>query len=88
MNFLAIANLPKILVQEEIETHRDKDNNSNDILSMLHNDALRTLSLEHIVSKVDIPMCEDLKARLDATKRRISELKKIKQQLLTALDSP
>lgn len=83
--FIAITNLPKILIQEEVEPHRENSNQTDDILAVLHNDALKTLAMEHIVSKIDIPMWEDIKTALEANKRRINELKKIKQELLDQL---
>lgn len=79
-------NLPKILVQEEVGSHSEDPTESDDILTILHNDALKTLAMEHIVSKIDIPMWEDLKAALQTIKIRVHELKKIKEGLLKELN--
>ncbi|CAG9766707.1 unnamed protein product [Ceutorhynchus assimilis] len=82
-NLESITSLPKILNQEEIETHSANDNEtSSDLLDILHNDAIKTLALGHIVTKVSRPMLEDLTARLEATKLRIKELERIKNNLL------
>lgn len=69
-----------------METHREDSDQTDDILAMLHNDALKTLAMEHIVSKIDIPMWEDLKTVLEANKRRMDELKKIKQELINQIN--
>ncbi|KAL1490676.1 hypothetical protein ABEB36_013332 [Hypothenemus hampei] len=81
-NLDGIANLPKILIQEEVESHSISDNETSDPIARLHNDAFKTLALVHIVSKVSRPMCDDLVQRLNATKLRIKELERIKAQLL------
>ncbi|ERL84929.1 hypothetical protein D910_02352 [Dendroctonus ponderosae] len=81
-NIQGIANLSKILIQEEIESHDVKDDKSSDPITRLHNDAVKTLALSHIVSKVSLPMCEGLVERLNATKQRIQELESIKADLL------
>lgn len=84
-NLEGIANLPKILIQEEVESHSIKDNENNDPIARLHNDAFKTLALVHIVSKVSRPMCDDLVERLNATKLRIKEMEAIKAGLLQEL---
>lgn len=76
---LGITNLSKILIQEEVDSYVEDDN--QDELAALHNDAFKTLALVHIVSKVARPLCDDLEERLKATKIRIDELLKLKQQL-------
>ncbi|XP_030750572.1 lys-63-specific deubiquitinase BRCC36-like [Sitophilus oryzae] len=82
-NLEGIANLPKILIQEEVESHSVKDSETKDPIARLHNEAFKTLALGHIVSKVSRPMCDDLVERLNATKLRIKELETIKQDLLS-----
>ncbi|XP_066258221.1 lys-63-specific deubiquitinase BRCC36-like isoform X1 [Euwallacea similis] len=81
-NLEGIANLSKVLIQEEVECHSIKDNETNDPIARLHNEAFKTLALVHIVSKVSRPMCDDLVERLNATKLRIKELESIKAELL------
>lgn len=73
------------MAQEEIEKHDDENNECEDILAELHNEAYRTLNLVHLISKVSKPLYEDLGVRLYATKLRISELEKVKKKLLKAL---
>lgn len=85
-NLEGIANLPKILIQEEMESYSVNDNENNDPIARLHNDAFKTLALVHIVSKVSRPMCDDLIERLNATKLRIKELESIKSTLLQDLE--
>ncbi|XP_060527524.1 lys-63-specific deubiquitinase BRCC36-like [Cylas formicarius] len=81
-NLEGIANLPKILVQEEVESHSVKDNETIDPVARLHNDAFKTVALVHIVSKVSRPMCDDLVERLNVTNWRIKELEALKKELL------
>lgn len=76
-----IANLPRILVQEELDSHNDTDNDVNDELANLHNDAVKTLALVHIVSKVARPLCDDLEERLKAVNTRIKTLEKLNKML-------
>lgn len=74
-------------MQEEVASYgEDTGGETDDVLAVLHNDALNTLAMEHIVSKIDIPMWEDLGTVLEATKKRVNELKKFKQQLLAQLN--
>lgn len=79
--FLGIANLPRILVQEEVDSHDIKDNNTQDELASLHNDSFKTLALVHIVSKVARPLCDDLEERLKAVNARIKALESLKKKL-------
>lgn len=83
----AITNLPKILVQEEVGSQTEETGHKDDVLAILHNDALKTLAMGHIVSKIDIPMWLDSKAALLAAKNRVEELKKVKQELLNQLNN-
>ncbi|XP_028142546.1 lys-63-specific deubiquitinase BRCC36 [Diabrotica virgifera virgifera] len=77
-NLEGIANLPKILVQEEVDCHDIQDNDTQDELSSLHNDAFKTLALVHIVAKVARPICDDLEERKKSVIQRIKELEKLK----------
>lgn len=83
--FLALAHLPKILVQEALardEYTEDKE----DILSILNSQALRTIELGNIISKMDVPMFEAMEGRLEANKQRIQDLERIKEQLLREME--
>ncbi|XP_017775564.1 PREDICTED: lys-63-specific deubiquitinase BRCC36-like [Nicrophorus vespilloides] len=80
-NLEALTTLPKMLVQEEVQQHQDKDQECPDLLIKLHNDALKTLKHVHIVSKITRPMCDDLEERLNVTNLRIEELRRIKKNL-------
>ncbi|RZB54417.1 JAB domain containing protein [Asbolus verrucosus] len=83
-NLESIASLPRILSQEEVQSHEGEgDNCVEDELAMLHNDAFKTVALVHIVSKLGKPLCEDLEARLQTVNLRITELEKMKKKLLT-----
>lgn len=79
-----MTDLPLILAQE-VQTHcKETTKNSEDDFAKLHNNALETLELSHIVSKITKLMTEDfLEARMKATETRINELKLVKQQLLS-----
>ncbi|KAG5867766.1 hypothetical protein JTB14_012383 [Gonioctena quinquepunctata] len=76
-----IADLPRILIQEEVECHDVKDSDTQDELASLHNDSFKTLALVHIVSKVARPLCDDLEERLKAVNQRIKTLENIKKDL-------
>lgn len=81
-NLKSISRLPRILSQEEVQRNEgDGDSNENE-LSKLHNDALETLALVHIVSKVSKPLCEDFHSRFQSVKLRIKHLERIKKQLI------
>ncbi|KAI4461486.1 eukaryotic translation initiation factor 3 -related [Holotrichia oblita] len=80
-----IAKLPRILAQEEVEKHDEENNECEDLLAELHNEAYKTLNLVHLISKVSRPLYEDLEARLNATNIRIRELEKVKKKLVEAL---
>ncbi|KAJ8985019.1 hypothetical protein NQ317_016930 [Molorchus minor] len=80
-NLEGIANLPRILVQEEVDCHDTKDNSTQDELASLHNDAFKTLALVHIVSKVARPLCDDLEERLKTVNTRIKALQSLKWNL-------
>ncbi|XP_018318403.1 lys-63-specific deubiquitinase BRCC36 [Agrilus planipennis] len=84
-NLKGVADLPNILVEEEIESHSPNDKKTNDILTKLHNDALKTQALVHIISKIAIPTCETLEGRLNTTKNRIKMLKALKQKLISGI---
>lgn len=76
-----MANLPRILVQEEIDTHDVTDSDVSDKLATLHNEAIKTLALVHIVSKVARPLCDDLEERLKSVTMRIKMLEEMKKTL-------
>ncbi|XP_018578530.1 lys-63-specific deubiquitinase BRCC36 [Anoplophora glabripennis] len=80
-NLEGISNLPRILVQEEVDSHDVKDSNTQDELASLHNDSFKTLALVHIVSKVARPLCDDLEERLKAVNARIKALESLKKKL-------
>ncbi|CAH1104278.1 unnamed protein product [Psylliodes chrysocephalus] len=80
-NLEGIANLTKILIQEEIDSHETQDNDIQDELTCLHNDAFKTLALVHIVSKVARPLCDDLEERKRSVNQRIKELEHLKTEL-------
>ncbi|XP_050304752.1 lys-63-specific deubiquitinase BRCC36-like [Anthonomus grandis grandis] len=84
-NLKQIVDLPKILIQEELEIHSNNDGETNDPLVKLHNDAVKTVAVANIVSNVSIPILEGLTARLSATQCRIKELQAIKEKLLAEL---
>lgn len=86
-NLEALANLPRIMVQEELEEKEEESTEEEDVLSVLSRDALKTISLCNIVSKIDIPMYESLEARVEINKKRINELEKVKEQLMAQLES-
>jgi len=81
-NLEALTDLPKILMQEVLD-HSGETNDDGDDLAKLHNNALKTLQLSHIVSKVTLPMCDFLEMRLSATAARIRELESLEQQLMS-----
>ncbi|XP_065167177.1 lys-63-specific deubiquitinase BRCC36-like [Atheta coriaria] len=77
-NLEALSTLPKNLVQEEKDNHKDApDDECDDFLISMHNEALKTLNHVHIVSKITRPICEDLEKRLETNRLRIAELKRI-----------
>ncbi|XP_022918442.1 lys-63-specific deubiquitinase BRCC36-like [Onthophagus taurus] len=76
-NLKNICELPKILIQEEVEIHNTKCSKNDDILVNIHNEAFKTLSLSHLITKISQPICEDLEARLEVTNLRIKELEKM-----------
>lgn len=76
---LGITNLPKILVQEEIDSYDITDNEEQ--LTALHNDALRTLALVHIVSKIARPLCDDFEDRLKTVNMRTKTLEDMRRKL-------
>ncbi|CAH1976041.1 unnamed protein product [Acanthoscelides obtectus] len=78
-NLEGIANLPRILIQEEVDCHTIKDSDIQDELANLHNDSFQTLAIVDIVSKVSKPLCEDLEDRRKALKVRIEALKRLKE---------
>ncbi|CAH1154097.1 unnamed protein product [Phaedon cochleariae] len=80
-NLEGIADLPRILIQEEVDCHDDKDNNTQDELASLHNDSFKTLAMVHIVSKVVRPLCDDLGERMTTVNQRIKSLEKMIKQL-------
>lgn len=77
-----IAQLPQILVQEDNEmATNDQVSNVVDPLADLHNNALKTIKLSHVISKLSVPMCEVLEERLSVTETRISELQHLRDTL-------
>ncbi|KAL3268139.1 hypothetical protein HHI36_007266 [Cryptolaemus montrouzieri] len=80
-NLEAITKLPKILFEEEVKCHAEENSDIRDDLTTLHNEAIKTVELVHIVSKVSQPLCTDLEKRLAVTKNRIAELKMLKKSL-------
>ncbi|XP_023024363.1 lys-63-specific deubiquitinase BRCC36 [Leptinotarsa decemlineata] len=76
-----IADLPRILIQEEVECHDVKDNDTQDELANIHNDSFKTLALVHIVSKLSRPLCDDLEERLKTVNQRIRTLENLKKEL-------
>lgn len=84
-NLEALTTLPKILIQEEIETRETLAKNSvDDEVTTLHNDACNTISRLNIIQKVTIPLQDNLKERKMAIKERIEYMKRLKMQLLQA----
>jgi len=81
-NLEALTDLPNILMQEILDCSNET-NDKGDELAKLHNDALKTLQLSHIVTKVTLPMCDFLETRLSATEARIRELELREQQLMS-----
>lgn len=79
--FTGITNLPRILVQEELDSYKLTDNDDSDDLATLHNEAFKTLALVHIVSKVGRPLCDDLEGRLKTVRMRLKTLEDIKKTL-------
>ncbi|XP_064211341.1 lys-63-specific deubiquitinase BRCC36 [Tribolium castaneum] len=80
-NLESISSLSRILTQEEVQRHEGQGDYIEDELTMLHNNALQTLALVQIVSKVTKPLCEDIEAKLQTTNSKIQELEKINKQL-------
>lgn len=68
-----------------MQKHDEENNDCEDLLAELHNEAYKTLNLVHLISKVSRPLYEDLEARLNATNIRIRELEKVKKKLIEAL---
>lgn len=77
--FAALTHLPKILVQEALID--DENDEPGDILEVLQRDAEKTIKMTNIISRIDIPMYEVMKARIELTERRIEELMKVKDEL-------
>ncbi|CAG9860829.1 unnamed protein product [Phyllotreta striolata] len=80
-NLEEIAKFSKILSQEEVECGDSKVNDIHDELCTLHNDAFKTLTLVHIVSKVTRPLCESLEERKQIIYLLTKELEHIKLEL-------
>ena len=68
--------LPTILSQEETHPERPDQADVNDPLTFLFNEALETLTLVHIASRVAMPLLEGLEARLQSAKARLAELER------------
>lgn len=81
--FIDIAQLPKILMQEDNEIAENNENKKEkeDLLANFHNNALKTIKLVHFISQLSKPMSEDLKDRLSATQLRIKELEQLRNHL-------
>lgn len=85
-NLNQITELPKILVQEEVEAQNIKTNDIKDDLATLHNDALKTIANVQIVETILLPLCEDLEALRDVNKQRLKELRRMKSEMLKNLN--
>ncbi|KAK9871825.1 hypothetical protein WA026_014281 [Henosepilachna vigintioctopunctata] len=80
-NLEGIVKLPKILFEEEINRHAEVGSGSRDELTLIHNNAIKTVELLHIVSQIAKPLCTDLEKRLLITKSRIKKLQRLKKKL-------
>lgn len=72
--------LPGILLQEEVDGNQKEENNIDDYLVKIHNEAYKTISLVHLIVKVTKPMYEDLENKLKATHLKIRALEKRRRQ--------
>lgn len=81
-NLEALTTLPTILIQEENETRKNRAANSvDDAVTLLHNDAYKTISHLHIIQTLTDPLLESLSQREIANRKRIDYLKTLRKQL-------
>jgi len=82
----ALVSLPRILSQEEAESYQQASNATDmDLLSQVHNGAVFTKSLCHIMEVMSGPFLQTLENRLQQNRREISQLTALKQQLTEQL---
>ncbi|XP_033728679.1 lys-63-specific deubiquitinase BRCC36-like [Pecten maximus] len=84
----SLVELPKILSQEEAEAYSKVTSNDLDLITTIHNSAVYTKSLCHIMEVMNAPLIQSLENRLEQNKARISQLQRentaLKQQLNTS----
>ncbi|KAK4876390.1 hypothetical protein RN001_012812 [Aquatica leii] len=84
-NLKALTDLPNILMKE-VSDHFSEINDSEDELARLHNNALKTLQLTEITSKITLPMCDFLEMRLNSITTRMKELELLRESLKTEVE--
>ncbi|KAF5292615.1 hypothetical protein FQA39_LY13948 [Lamprigera yunnana] len=84
-NLKALTDLPNILMKE-VSDHFAEFGEREDDLARLHNNALKTLQLTDIASKITLPMCDFLEMRLSSTTTRMKELESLKESLKTQIE--
>ncbi|XP_022088114.1 lys-63-specific deubiquitinase BRCC36-like [Acanthaster planci] len=85
----ALAELPKILSQEELEAYNQADCNTGtsmtDLLTTMHNGAVYTKSLCHLMDVLSGPLMQCLENRLERNQRKLESLRQLKHSLQVQL---
>ncbi|XP_002740113.1 lys-63-specific deubiquitinase BRCC36-like [Saccoglossus kowalevskii] len=84
----ALVELPRILTQEELHAY-DKTlvSENKDLLTQIHNGAVYTKSLSHLMEVLSAPLLQSLESRLERNKMKMEALKKEKEELLKELQT-
>jgi len=81
----SLVDIPKILLQEEDEAYERVTNESQDLLTRIHNASVYTKSVCHVMEVVSGPLIHNLECRLKANKLRIEQLQEEKRELTQKL---
>ncbi|XP_064615336.1 lys-63-specific deubiquitinase BRCC36-like [Liolophura sinensis] len=82
----SLVELPNILRLEESEAYEQiRQNKDLDLMTCIHNAAVYTKSLSHIMDVMTGPLIQSLENRLERNKVRINELERRKEEMLEEL---
>ena len=83
----AMASVPDILMEEEMDEYNKSVKNSNGVMDRVHNQACLVTHLAKQNSLVTGPMLDSIRGREKDLENRIEVLKKMKTDLLLKLES-
>ncbi|KAH9491808.1 BRCA1 BRCA2-containing complex, subunit 3 [Bulinus truncatus] len=81
----ALVTIPEILLQEENEAYAKVTSDDQDLLTRIHNAAVYTKSVSHVLDVVSVPLLHNLELRLKNNLLEIEKLQKEKEELTQKL---